>query len=152
MPVSQLFFRRSLSTCAGLLAVVALMLGTCVIPAAARDPFPAGTPDQAIPALWMLTLVAAGVAALLVVMGMKVRTRNFVVTGILGLASVATLVLALFLNDAGMAYWSHGVAMRGASLASFTGAGTCLIVATTVLSTAFLLPGRAPSADPFPPS
>ena len=143
MSVGPPFFRRALTTCTGLLAVVALMIGTCVIPAATRDPLPAGTPDQAIPALWTLTWLAAGVALVLAVIAFTVRSRSFLVTGVLGIASVATLLLALFLNDAGMAYWSHGPAMRGASLASFTGAGTCLIVATTVLSTAFLLPGRA---------
>ena len=146
MSVGQPFFRRALATCAGMLGVVAVMLGTCVIPAATRDPAPAGTPDQAIPALWTLTSLAAGVALVLAVVAFTIRSRSFLSTGVLGLASVATLLLALFLNDAGMAYWGHGPATRGASLASFTGAGTCLIIATTVLSTAFLLPGRKPTA------
>ena len=146
MSVGPPFFRRALATCAGMLGVVAVMLGTCVIPAATRDPLPAGTPDQAIPALWTLTWLAAGVALVLAVVAFAVRSRSFLSTGVLGLASVATLLLALFLNDAGMAYWGHGPAMRGASLASFTGAGTCLIIATTVLSTAFLLPGRPSTA------
>jgi hypothetical protein len=143
MSVGTPFFRRALTTCAGLLAVVALMLGTCVIPAATRDPLSSGAPDQVVAALWTLTWLAAGVAAALVAVALTARSRSFLTTGILGLASIATLLLALLLNDAGMAYWGHGAAMRGASLASFTGAGTCLIVATTVLSTAFLLPGRS---------
>ncbi len=136
------FPRRALVASAALLAVVALMVATCLVPVATR----VGTLDNAFghgaPALWTLA-IASGVAALLVlVVAVTVRVRSFLATGCLALASLVALLLALFLNDAGMACWAQGTALHGTAFAAFTGAGTCLIVATTVLSTAFLLPGR----------
>lgn len=144
MAVSRTFCSRVLTTCATLLAVVTLMIATCVVPVVARNPLLAGPTDQAVPAFWVLATVAGVVTVLLYALALTARVRSFLVTGLLALASLATLLLALFLHDAGMAYWTQGPVMRGVALASFTGAGTCLLVATTVLSTAFLLPGRTP--------
>ena len=143
MAVNRTFFSRALTSCAALLSIVTLMIATCVVPVVARNPLLAGPTDKAVPAFWVLATMAGVVTVLLFVLALTVRVRSFLVTGLLGLASIATLLLALFLNDAGMAYWTQGPVMRGVALASFTGAGTCLLVATTVLSTAFLLPGRS---------
>lgn len=143
MPVSPGFCRRALSTCAGLLAAVAALVAGCIVPAAGRDPLAGAVAGQVANAFWAVAASAAVAAALLWVLSARIRVRSAAGMAVLGLITVLILLLALLLNDAGMAYWGGHPAQRGIALAAYAGAAVCLVAATTVLSTAFLLPGRA---------
>ena len=146
MPVRLQLFRRLLLACAAATGTIALLIAVIVIPGVSADTFAAGTPEQALPAFWGLAATATVTGLLLVLMAVPTRVRRFLAKSVLGLATASILLIALRPNDAAMAYCGPGPAMRGVSPVAFACAGVSLIVATAVLSTAFLLP-RAVAGD-----
>ena len=143
MPVKLQLFRRLLLACAAATGTIALLIAVIVIPGVSADTFAAGTPEQALPAFWGLAATATVTGLLLVLMALRTRVRGFLSKSVLGLATVSILLIALLFNDAAIAYWGHGPAMRGVSLVAFACAGLSLIGAAAVLSTAFLVLGPA---------
>ncbi len=136
------FCKRALTGCAVLLASVAALVAGCIVPAMSGQSQAGTAGSEATDAFWAVAASALVAAVLLWVLASRFRTRTALTMGVLGVITVVVLLLALLLNDAAMAYWGLDVSLHGAALAAFAAAAVCLVVATTVLSTAFLLPGR----------
>ncbi|MBU1637639.1 hypothetical protein KKC97_08250 [bacterium] len=140
MSVSNTFSRRTLLTCAALLIVVASIVAVAVIPQVKAEYLRGGTPMAAVYAFWVNVLLSVIVAYVLWFTAVRVKSRRFLSSFVLGLMSFLILLLGWSLSDAGSAYLSHGPEMQTAAIILIAGAIVYLIVLILVIIAAIRFP------------
>ena len=143
MKASLPFCRRMLLVCAGLFVAAALLIALGVIPPVKADTTPGASPEDAVPAFWVIVglnlLVAVAVASIAI--WSKRRSRGS--TSVLVVFGLVALLGGLALVDAAFAFRGHGPSMQTASTLLFVCVAADILAGAAVVTTAFLRPKEA---------
>jgi hypothetical protein len=142
MKVSLKFVRGTLLISAALLVVAAIVIGAGVIPPVKADLYPQATPEEAAPALWIISGGSFFIAAIVAAIAVRITADRRSITVVLGVMAFLILLFAFALNDAAEAYGAHGPAMCTASILLFICAAADLLAAVLVIISMFLIPRR----------
>nr|MDO8108747.1 hypothetical protein [Candidatus Sigynarchaeota archaeon] len=101
--------RRLIHVGTGLVIFVVCCLAIVVIPFVITDTTPDSTPEQAVPAFWIVIIVHLFVIAILTWASFVDKRGGHINKGIMIVAGVAAIILGLMLLDAAVAYFREGL-------------------------------------------
>jgi hypothetical protein len=97
---------------AALFVIGAIGVMVAVIPAVRADTFPGSTPDAAVPAFWVGSLLSLLLAAILGVIAVRTRGRTRGLTAVLVVLILFLFFISFAFQDAFRAYAVDGPAMQ----------------------------------------
>ena len=140
MRIGYSFYRRVLLVCGVAFVTVALVLALGVMQPVKAEAGRGATPEKAVVAFWVN--IALNLISALVIFSIVIPSNDFrwISKSVLIFTGLTVLLLGIALADAGLAYLSHGPAMKFASVVLFICAAADFLVGVLVVAAAVLLP------------